>query len=196
VASILVVCTGNVCRSPIAEGLLRAALRARLGDDAPSVASAGTAGWEGSPADPFSVVAASEHGADISAHRARRLLLGHLEEASLVLAMAGEHRDQVARKLPAVADRTFALKELVRLLEALPPAAAADPGTVLEDRVAQAAALRRGGFEGDRRDEDVLDPLGMPEEAFFAVATELDEWCSRLVDALFGRVGARSAAGG
>ncbi|MGZ8625275.1 MAG: arsenate reductase/protein-tyrosine-phosphatase family protein, partial [Actinomycetota bacterium] len=46
-ASILVVCTGNVCRSPVAEGLLRAALERRFGERAPVVASAGTAGWEG-----------------------------------------------------------------------------------------------------------------------------------------------------
>ncbi|HEX7248513.1 MAG TPA: hypothetical protein VF351_10495, partial [Actinomycetota bacterium] len=42
--SILVVCTGNICRSPIAEGMLRVALQARFGDDAPTVSSAGTWG--------------------------------------------------------------------------------------------------------------------------------------------------------
>ena len=44
-ARVLVVCTGNVCRSPIAEGLLRAAFAERLGDGAPEVSSAGTMGW-------------------------------------------------------------------------------------------------------------------------------------------------------
>ena len=68
---VLVVCTGNVCRSPITEGLLRAAFAERLGPDVLEVASAGTMGWTGSGAHPRSIRAASERGVDISDHRAR-----------------------------------------------------------------------------------------------------------------------------
>jgi protein-tyrosine phosphatase len=196
-ASILVVCTGNVCRSPIAEALVRAALEARLGERALAVASAGTAGWEGSGAMPESVAAAAERGVDISDHSARRLVAEHVRQASLVIGMAAEHRDAVAASVPGAASRTFTLKELVRLLEALPePEGGESPDARLGARVAEADALRSTGFEGNRNDEDVVDPLGMPLETYRAIAWELDEWCARLADGLFGKAPARTGAAG
>lgn len=187
-ASILVVCTGNVCRSPIAEGVLRAALEARLGERAPLVASAGTAGWEGSGAMPESVAAAEELGVDISGHTARRLRPEHVRAADLVLGMAAEHREEVAHAMPEAAGRTFTLKELVILLEGLPSDPDADPSSDgLPARVRQAEDLRRSGFERNRYDEDVVDPLGMPLEGYRAIAWELKEWSDRLVDGLVGR---------
>jgi len=188
-ASILVVCTGNVCRSPLAEGFLRDALERRFGSDAPLVASAGTWGWEGSPAVDETVIVAAERGVDISGHIARRLLPEHVDAADLVLAMAGEHRAAVASAVPGAGGRTFTLKELVRLLEGLPSTGGpggAPPGR-LPIRVAQADALRRSGFRGDPGDEDVPDPLGHPLDDFRSVAEEILAWCGRLTEGLFGR---------
>jgi low molecular weight protein-tyrosine phosphatase len=188
---VLVVCTGNVCRSPIAEELLRAAFEERMGPDAPEVASAGTMGWTGSGADPSSIRAAAERGVDISGHRAREVSDEDVARADLIVAMAPEH----ARAFGGEAgSRTFTLKELVRLLEALPEIEDGSLGR-LSERVAEADRLRRGGFEGDRREEGIADPLGMPLDAFRAVAAELDEWCSRLADGLVGRTQARTATG-
>lgn len=195
-ASILVVCTGNVCRSPIAEGMLRSILQTRFGDAAPSVASAGTAGWVGSAADPSSIAAAAELGTDISAHRARHLEPHDVADASLVLAMATEHRDAASRLFPGTVGRIFTLKELVRLLEDLreaPPIG--QPLDVLAAQVSAADASRFGAIRDWRRDEDVMDPLGMPPEAFRAVARDLDDWSTRLVDGLFGRARARTSTG-
>lgn len=196
--SLLVVCTGNVCRSPVAEAILGRALDARFGTRAPSVASAGTAGWEGSGASPGSVEAAAELGLDLSGHRARRLSIGEIRAATLVLAMASEHRAAVGALVPEAAERAFTLKELVRLLEALPPpeGALADPADALATRVAEACTLRRGGFAGDPADQDVEDPLGMPQETYREVASELDAWCGRLAQGLFGRAPARAVAEG
>jgi protein-tyrosine phosphatase len=188
-APILLICTGNVCRSPLARGFLEAALRARLGDAAPAVGSAGTAGWEGSGAVPEAIAAAEELGVDISGHRARRLLTNDVEEADLVVGMAAEHRETVVRAMPGMAGKVFALKELVRLLEALPEAApGGDPRRRLRSRVSAADQLRRNGSEGDPNDEDVVDPLGQPSQSFRAIAWELRDWCDRLADGLFGRV--------
>jgi protein-tyrosine phosphatase len=183
--SVLVVCTGNVCRSPIGEGMLRAALQRRFGADAPSVSSAGTAGWEGSAAMPESIEAARERGVDVSDHVARRLVPGMVEGADLVVCMAGEHRDALQVATPQSRDRIFTLKELVRLLEAVPAAEPLGPDRLV-DRIATAAAERAAGFDGNPYDEDVIDPLGLPLESYRAIAWELDEWSERLIDALFG----------
>ncbi|MGE5227024.1 MAG: low molecular weight phosphatase family protein [Planctomycetaceae bacterium] len=181
-ASILVVCTGNVCRSPIAEGLLRHALRERAGDAAPAVSSAGTAGWDGSGAMPESQEAARELGVDLATHVARRLTPALVAEADLVVGMAGEHREAVGALGPQAAARAFTLKELVRLLEQAP----ADGE--LAARVAAADGLRRRGFEGNPWDEDVVDPLGLPLESYRAIAWELQEWTARLAECLVGPV--------
>ena len=193
--SILVICTGNICRSPMAEGFLRTALRRRFGDRAPTVASAGTTGWEGSGAMPESVEAAEERGVDISGHVARRLTRGDVFDADVVVAMAAEHRDAVSRAMPEAADRTFTLKELVRRLEALPPPTGPLGPDDLPDRVAGAEEVRRGGFHGNPHDEDIVDPLGLPLESYRAIAWELDEWTARLAQSLYGSAPAAAAAG-
>jgi protein-tyrosine-phosphatase len=110
--------------------------------------------------------------------------------SALVLAMAAEHRDEVSRILPDEAGKTFTLKELVRLLDALPPCpSTGDPDEILAGRVAEADALRGAASRASRgRDEDVTDPLGRRMWTFRAVASDLQEWCGRLVDGLFGPV--------
>jgi protein-tyrosine phosphatase len=183
-ASILVVCSGNICRSPVAEGLLRRAVDRRLGVRAPSVASAGTIAVEGAPASHGSIVAAAELGVDIDAHRARHLTDAMIARADLCVCMAGEHRDEIVARVPAVADRTFTLKELGRLVEAVPAA----EGDDLDTRLAAAATARRAGTARNPYDEDVADPLGMPLDTYRAVAWELDGWIGRLTGGLFGAV--------
>jgi protein-tyrosine phosphatase len=197
-AAVLVVCTGNVCRSPVAEGLLRAAMQTRFGGSAPTIASAGVAGWKGSKADAHSIESLAERGIDISSHRGRRLSRQDLADASVVIAMAYEHSDAVVTLAPEAIDRTFTLKELVRLLESAPVSDAgdADAVEVLRRRIDEAAALRRAGFEGNAYDEDIADPLGLPLDAFRAMTWEIGEWVERLDAALFGVEHARASASG
>ena len=183
--SILVVCTGNICRSPIAEGMLRSALTARFGDPSPAVSSAGTWGVEGAAATSDAVKAAAERGIDLGAHHARRLSRDRARAADLLVGMATEHREALEHD-PEVTDRAFTLKELVRLLESLPPAPlGADPQS-LTGRVEEAAQARREGFQSNPLDEDVADPLGLPLQSYRAIAWELDGWIARLVDGLYG----------
>jgi protein-tyrosine phosphatase len=96
---ILFVCTGNICRSPMAEGLLRHMLAVRSVNWV-RVRSAGTHAMDGRPAEPHAIAAARELGADISAHRARSLDRDLVEQADLILVMEQEHADLIARVLP------------------------------------------------------------------------------------------------
>jgi len=188
-ASILVVCSGNICRSPVAEGLLRRGVQRRFGADAPEVSSAGTIGLEGSPATSESVQAAAERGVDISAHVARRLTDAMVQEADLVVCMAAEHRAAIEQRVPSAIDRSFTLKELTRLLDDDTPTSP-QPLDTLATRAGQAAAGRRTGRSANPYDEDIVDPLGMPLETYRAIAWELDEWIERLLGGLFGPVAA------
>ena len=93
---ILFVCTGNTCRSPLAEGLARAEI-ARRGWKHVEVASAGISAGEGERATRAGVVVAGRAGIDLKAHRSRRLTPGIAEPADLILAMGPGHVAELRR---------------------------------------------------------------------------------------------------
>jgi len=90
---VLFVCTGNICRSPLAESLLERALKER-GLEV-SVTSAGTGAWDGAPASEGAYLVGLERGLDLSGHRARLLTRELVEQADLILTMARHHRARV-----------------------------------------------------------------------------------------------------
>jgi protein-tyrosine-phosphatase len=107
---VLMVCTGNTCRSPLAEGILKALLpEERCGRIL--VSSAGTIGVGGAPATSLAQEVALTHGIDLSAHRSSELTRTGIEGAGLILAMTREHEDDVVALAPGAKARTFLLSE-------------------------------------------------------------------------------------
>lgn len=92
---VVFICTGNTCRSPMAEALMRRALAAR-GHQNVDVSSAGIGAWEGAPASEGSLLVGLENGLDLSQHRARLLTPDLARGADLVLAMSVQQRDRAA----------------------------------------------------------------------------------------------------
>ena len=109
---VLHVCTGNICRSPMAERLTRGGLEQRLGADAARfvVESAGTWGHSGAPMEPYAAATLEGYGLDGSDFRARALVDQHVADADLVLTATREHRAAAVVLHPRAASRTFTLR--------------------------------------------------------------------------------------
>jgi protein-tyrosine phosphatase len=108
--SVLFVCTGNSCRSAIAEGLLRSMLE-ELPTGGLEVRSAGTAGYEGAPATTLAREVSSDHGVDVSGHRSSALSADSIRRADLVLGMTREHVDRILELAPEARGRVFLLSD-------------------------------------------------------------------------------------
>jgi len=91
---ILLVCTGNICRSPLAAALMQRTVQER-GVDGIEVSSAGTGAWDGAPASEGAYLVGLEQGLDLSGHRARLLTRDLVEQSDLILTMARHHRARV-----------------------------------------------------------------------------------------------------
>jgi protein-tyrosine phosphatase len=188
---ILHVCTGNVCRSPMAERLTRHGLARRLGDGAAGilVESAGTWGHEGAPMEAHAAAVLAEYGADPAGFTGRELLDDHVIDADLVLTATRDHRAQVISMGHAAGLRTFTLKEFTRLVRAIDTATLPDDGTV-NDRaraLVRAAAALRGWLLAPSPDADeVHDPYGAPISYFRSIGEEIHTALDPMVTALTG----------
>lgn len=91
---LLFVCTGNTCRSPMAEAIARAMVAER-GIASVVISSAGTSAWDGAPASDAAVLVTMEHGMDLTGHRSRVLTREIVEGADLILTMGPHHLERV-----------------------------------------------------------------------------------------------------
>ena len=103
---ILTLCIGNICRSPIAEALLKQQFPEK------TVWSAGLGALVGHPADQLSVDVATAHGLDLSAHRAQQLVSWMCQSADMILVMEQDHKTQIEQQYPLVRGKVFRLGEL------------------------------------------------------------------------------------
>jgi protein-tyrosine phosphatase len=112
--TILCICSGNYCRSPMAEGLLRREIANHGHASQISVHSAGTTNYyEGQPPAPLVMQVVKEHGGDLNGYHPRQLTPQDIAQADLILAIAQEHMDYIAEHFPQAAPRTLLLSQLV-----------------------------------------------------------------------------------
>jgi protein-tyrosine phosphatase len=100
---ILTLCIGNICRSPIAEAMLKKEFPDK------TVWSAGLGALVGNPADPMSIELAAAHRLDLSEHRAQQLVAWMCQKADLILVMEQSHKLEVEQKYPMTRGKVFGL---------------------------------------------------------------------------------------
>jgi len=124
---VLVVCTGNISRSPFGEALLKLPF-GNPEESGIHVSSAGTYALEGSPAEANMILTARERGIDITDHRARQLTVDMLHQTDIVLVAEPGHRDWILRIAPEVENRIHLFTELINV-ECVPDPYGGSPGT-------------------------------------------------------------------
>jgi protein-tyrosine phosphatase len=180
VLNVLFVCTGNICRSPFAERLVR--VRAR-NPGLVATASAGVRPLRGHAIDRPIAAALQSYGVDPHGHRARAVTAGFVAAADLVLTAESAHRARVLQMDPGALRRTFTLREFAHLGAALPRLVA---GSVddLHERVADVAAQRGHTDPLPPSAQDLGDPFGAPPEMLRLHVTQLVAAVDAAMDAL------------
>ena len=201
--TVLHVCMGNICRSPMAERLLAFALGQRTDQQVEEFFlshGAGTGSWHaGEPMNPPAARQLAARGASATGFRALRVTTDMIDTADLVLCATADQVAYVLSARPDAIGKTFVLGEFGRLLggvdlDALPPMART-PKEVYERGVALVAAVdaeRAGGRDADdrrkpsRAADDLDDPWGMGDRVFARVADEIERTVIPLAAALTG----------
>ncbi|HET8929134.1 MAG TPA: hypothetical protein VFN21_00615 [Acidimicrobiales bacterium] len=174
-------CTGNQCRSPMAEAFLGRRVAER-GLDV-TVTSSGLLP-AGTPAADEVIDLMAERGIDVTAHRSRTVDAGIIDSADLILGMERHHLTELVAITPEAYTRFFTLPEFVRRVEALDPEETS--GVDLADIVTLIAETR------GRREllritvaDEIPDPIGRSGKVFDRAANDISSLVDRLADALW-----------
>ncbi|PZT94745.1 MAG: protein tyrosine phosphatase [Gordonia sp. (in: high G+C Gram-positive bacteria)] len=159
---VLFVCTGNICRSPVAQRILERYAADR--DIGVYVSSAGTRAMNGAPMHPESVRVLAERGIVAGEFKSRLLTPAIASDFDLILGMTREHRAAARQLSPARWRRMYALREIVT----------GTPGA------ADGAFSTSSPVDPTDGRLDIEDPIGRPSEIFDRVAADIDEATSQL----------------
>jgi protein-tyrosine phosphatase len=174
---ILFVCTGNLCRSPLMEYLLRDELARRgVGPDVLEIRSAGTHARDDEPMHRHSLAVLADRQLDGSGFSTDWLTDSVLADVDVVIGASREHRAAAAGLRPALLNRSFTLAEISRIAATVDRSELPDGGVVerLTALVPLAASRRTQTLPEDPTADDLFDPLGGPLEDFVACAATID----------------------
>ncbi|RFA08321.1 hypothetical protein B7R54_03095 [Subtercola boreus] len=174
--SILFICTGNICRSPLAAQVLEHELTGAAAGGRVTVLSRGTHARVGEPMDPPAAKQSEALGGDSSSHLASQLVEADLAGADLVVTMTLAQRASAARMLPAASKKSVTLLELQRMIDHLASESGASPARSdsplggLANLLAQRSAVPPPRHEADL---DIPDPFRRSSGTHVRVAREI-----------------------
>ena len=191
-ARILIVCTGNICRSPFIERLLQRQLDERRpgSDREVLVRSAGTGALTGSAMDERAAAQLVAYGGDPVGFRARDLTPDLIAESDLVLTATRAHRGKVASLYPKALRRVFTFRDFADLVAGIDGLSArvtqTDPRAWVRQVTEEAAASRGLNPPLEPAQADIVDPFRREDEVFVTMAQQIGGSMPAVVRALAG----------
>lgn len=156
--TVLFVCTGNTCRSAMAEGVFRKMLKERTEEDTRfNIISAGIFALPGMRPTPEAIKVMVEQGIDISRHHAQELQEELIKKADLILVMTNEHKEYIHKEFIFTQNKTFLLKKFT-------------------------LNNKSESNQNNERNYEIIDPIGRKIEFYRIVAKELKENLEKILD--------------